>query len=62
MIVDYAYPCMMAENALKRLHNAMLEGRYDDAIEAGLEAAVQARLTVTAIRHEQELKQPKEYQ
>jgi hypothetical protein len=53
---------MMAENALKRLHNAMLEGRYDDAIEAGLEAAVQARLTVTAIRHEQELKITKEYQ
>lgn len=55
-IVDYAYPCMMAEAALKKLHNAMLERRYDDAIEAGMEAAAQARLTVIAIRHEQEQK------
>jgi len=29
-MIDYSYPCMMAEKALKDLHNAAIEGRLDD--------------------------------
>lgn len=49
-MVDYAYPCMMAEKALKRLHDAMLEKDYDAAIEAGLQAAAEVKLTLNAIK------------
>lgn len=49
-IVDYAYPCMMAERMLKELHKAMLDRDYDAAVEAGLAAIAEARLTVHAIR------------
>ncbi|NBS71553.1 hypothetical protein EBT31_21975 [bacterium] len=42
-IVDYAHPTMMAENALKRLHDAMLLKKYDEAIEAGLVAIAETR-------------------
>jgi hypothetical protein len=52
-MVDYAYPCMMAEAALKKLHWAMLDRRYDDAIEAGHVALAETLMTVAAIRHEQ---------
>ena len=49
-IVDYAYPCMMAERAMKDLHNAMLEGNYEQAIEAGNKALAEVKLTLTAIK------------
>lgn len=54
VVIDYAYPCMMAEKALKNLHNAMLENDYDAALEQALEAMTQARLTATAIKDMQE--------
>lgn len=54
LMVDYAYPCMMAEKALKNLHNAMLENKYDAALEAGLEALADVRLTIQAIKDMQE--------
>lgn len=44
----------MAERALKELHEAMLLKKYDVAIEQGIEAVTQVRLTLAAIRHEQE--------
>jgi hypothetical protein len=50
VLVDYAYPCMMAEKALKRLHDAMLRGDHEAAIEAGLEALAETKLTVNAVR------------
>lgn len=53
-LVDYAHPCMMAEQALKKLHNAMLERDYDTAMEQALVAITEARLTLNAIRHEKE--------
>ena len=53
-LVDYAYPCMMAEAALKKLHDAMLERKYDEALAAGLDAMVEVKLTLGAIRHEKE--------
>lgn len=49
LMIDYAYPCMMAEKALKELHNAMLENKYDDAIEAGLRALAETKMTLNAI-------------
>ena len=37
-INDYAYPTMMAEAALKKLHQAMLERDVNAALGFGLEA------------------------
>lgn len=50
-IVDYAAPCMNAEKALKDLHNAILEGKYDDALGHALTAIVETKLTYNAILH-----------
>ena len=52
-MIDYSYPCMMAERALKDLHNAAIEGRLDDALEHALVAMAEARLTYQALRHMQ---------
>jgi hypothetical protein len=49
-VIDYAYPTMMAERSLKDLHNAMLENRLDDALMAGLNALVEVRLALIAIK------------
>lgn len=54
VVVDYAYPCLMAERALRRLHNATLEGDFEAAIAAGMEALADTRLTVNALRDMQE--------
>jgi hypothetical protein len=48
---------MMAEKALKDLHDAMLENRYDDALLAGLNAIVDVRLALVAIKDAKERKQ-----
>ena len=50
MNLDYAYPTMMAERSLRDLHNAMLENRHDDALMAGLNAIVEMRLAIAAIK------------
>lgn len=50
LMIDYAYPCMMAEKALKEAHHAMLEGKHDAAIEAGLKALAETKLMVNAIK------------
>jgi len=47
---DYAYPCMMAEKALKDLHNAMLMKEYGNAVEAGLRALEETVRTLEAVR------------
>jgi hypothetical protein len=47
---------MMAERALKELHNKMLEHDYDAALEQALVAMAEAKLTYHAIRHEMEKK------
>lgn len=49
-MIDYARPTILAENALKELHKAMLDRRYEDAIEAGLQAIAETRLAIHAIR------------
>lgn len=53
-IVDYAYPCMMAENALRKAHQAMLAKSYDEAIELTETAAAECRLMAVSIRHMKE--------
>jgi len=53
-IVDYAMPCMMAEKALKKLHEAMLERDYDKAIEHAKTALVECRLAYTSILYEKD--------
>lgn len=49
MINDYAYPAMMAEKALRELHNAALNKEFDKAIEFALEAALQCRSASAAL-------------
>lgn len=51
-MIDYAYPTMMAEKALKDLHNAMLSRRYDQAIEHGLTTITETVRAIEAIRKE----------
>jgi hypothetical protein len=52
-VIDYAMPTMMAEKALKELHNAALNREFDKAIEFALEAAVQCRMANAALRQMQ---------
>jgi hypothetical protein len=47
---DYAYPCMMAEKALKDLHEAMLMNQHREAVEAGLRALDETVRAIDAIR------------
>ena len=53
-IVDYAFPCMMAENALKKAHNAMLDKNYDEAMGETLTAIAESRLMYNAIKYMKE--------
>lgn len=50
-LIDYSYPCMMAEKAMKQLYNAAIEGRIEDAKEHAIEVATQARLAYIALEH-----------
>lgn len=54
-LIDYARPCMMAEKAMKKLHEAMLMKQYDEALQHAEEALVEMRLTMAAIRHEKDM-------
>ena len=51
ILVDYAYPAMMAENALKEAHIHMLNREYGKAIEQAFKAMVETKLMINAIRH-----------
>jgi hypothetical protein len=53
-VVDYAYPMMMAEKALKEAHNHLLNREYDEAIEVMLSAITESKLTLTSIKHMKE--------
>lgn len=54
-IIDYAMPTMMAEKALKEMHEAALMRRYDKAIELALIAAVRCREAKHALEHMKEM-------
>ena len=49
-IVDYAYPCMMAEKALRDAHEAVLENNLDAAIEQTTQAIVETRLMLRSLQ------------
>ena len=49
-IVDYAMPCMNAERALKRTHDAVLEQNLDKAISEATRAVAECRLLVMALK------------
>ena len=49
-VVDYAYPCMMAETALKAMHDAALHNKYDEAIEAAIMAITELRVAVVSLK------------
>ena len=53
-MIDYAYPAMMAEKALKEAHAHMLNHDPDAAIEAGLKAITETKLKINSIRHMKE--------
>jgi len=48
-IVDYAFPAMMAEKALKEAHLFMLAHMYDEAAEQTLNALAETKLMLNAI-------------
>ena len=49
-LVDYAYPCMKAERGLRNLHEAVIDRRLNDAIECGLLALADLKLTINALK------------
>lgn len=49
-VVDYAYPCMMADRALKEAHTAVLERDYDKAIEHTMVALAETKLMLSALK------------
>lgn len=49
-MIDYAYPAMMAERAMKDLHQSVLENKFDAAIAHGIEAITEMRLTINALK------------
>jgi hypothetical protein len=53
-MIDYAYPMMMTEKAIKEAHNRMLENDHDQAIEQMLVVMTEAKMTLNAIRHMKE--------
>lgn len=54
VVIDYAYPMMMAEKALKGAHNHLLNKDFDEALEQLLIAITEARMTVNAVKHMKE--------
>ncbi len=54
VVIDYAYPMMMAEKALKDAHNCLLRKDFDEAIEQLLVAATETRMTITSVKHMKE--------
>ena len=54
LMIDYAYPMLMAENALKKAHQHMLKRDYDEAMEEVLKAMAECKLAMNAIKHMKE--------
>lgn len=53
-LIDYAYPLMMAERRLKDAHAELLNRNFDGGLEKLLEAIVEVRIAVNAVRHMKE--------
>jgi hypothetical protein len=50
VIIDYAYPCMMAEKALRITHDAMLRGDFDTALNALTQVMVEAKIAINSVK------------
>jgi hypothetical protein len=48
-MIDYAYPTMMAEKALKDLHNAMLQRKYEEARQAAWRCMAECKVACHSI-------------
>lgn len=48
-MIDYAYPTMMAEKALRELHDAMLKRQFEQAKEAALRCMVECKVAYHSI-------------
>lgn len=55
-LIDYAHPMMMAENAMKAAYDALLHGDPDGGMEQLLNAMVEIKMALNAVRH---IKEPK---
>lgn len=53
-LIDYANPCMMAEQELKSVHMAMLNNGYDAALDHAVKAVAEIRLMMHSINHMKE--------
>jgi hypothetical protein len=53
-LIDYAHPLMMAENALKKAHQFLLDGDYTLALDQLKLAIVETRAASMATIHMQE--------
>ena len=54
-LVDYAYPMMMAQKALKDAHTAVLNKDFEGAIEQTMLGIAETKLMLNALREMQEL-------
>lgn len=52
--IDYAYPTIRAEQALKAMQKALLEQKHEEALTHALNAIVETKLAYNAIRHQME--------
>lgn len=48
-MIDYAYPTMMAERALRELHGAMLKREFGEAKEAALRCMAECKMAYHSI-------------
>jgi hypothetical protein len=48
-VIDYSYPCMMAERALRDLHAAMLCNDHEEAMEHALTAMTEVKMAYNSI-------------
>ncbi len=55
VVIDYADSYMAANDALKSVYNKMLAQDYDGALESALQAIVEVKMVIVAIRHIQEV-------
>lgn len=53
-LIDYAHPMMMAERKLSDAYNALIEGDLDKGEENLLDALVEVKMAMNAIKHMKE--------
>ena len=50
-LIDYAHPMMMAERKLKEAHEKLLDNKYDEGIDALIQALAEVRIAIHSVRH-----------